>query len=384
MSGKDGNSDRTNLFESEEPIEWAKKISGATATGGFQAIDFTYTENYPGAGTFIKSHGVSGQLSIYRQSKSKWIQSLFPAGKTTMLIGSVKEKNDIAIEDDGDVNQIQTAIVYLGNTIFIIDRGEKSITCVNGIRTPSAMLDDKNPILLSVGRTNFLIRPKNSIPVKERSIENAFLVKTQSGEQRAEFGRCNLIGSHNACDLKVEGTEFAGMIIPFEKNLYLIPLEITKCNGMEIPPLQPFHLAGGSTIDSMSASIIIPEGLTDGNVHDFRTQVPESLKLIEILESEKQGSIRVRLPKSGYSFIISRKKDNNSLFIGSESISRKHAQVIVYDKSIMVEDLGSKNGSFINGERIKRKRMYPGDFLSVGDRTFLLGYSLIDENEKRD
>src|ERR1039458_3748414 len=41
--------------------------------------------------------------------------------------------------------------------------------------------------------------------------------------------------------------------------------------------------------------------------------------------------------------------------------SRKHARIAMQTDQIWIEDLGSTNGTFVNGEKIKRARLKEGD-----------------------
>src|SRR5581483_8941268 len=36
-----------------------------------------------------------------------------------------------------------------------------------------------------------------------------------------------------------------------------------------------------------------------------------------------------------------------------DGVSRRHARIVVVDKTVTVEDLGSANGVFVNGERVR-------------------------------
>ncbi len=51
-----------------------------------------------------------------------------------------------------------------------------------------------------------------------------------------------------------------------------------------------------------------------------------------------------------------------------ETISRRHARIVVADGEVTLEDLASSNGTFLNGERIQRAaRLFDGDVLRIGD-----------------
>ena len=58
--------------------------------------------------------------------------------------------------------------------------------------------------------------------------------------------------------------------------------------------------------------------------------------------------------------------------IPSDEISRKHAQVKPLSDGLSVEDLGSSNGTFINGQQVKQGILRPGDELRLDTIRFLL------------
>ena len=49
-----------------------------------------------------------------------------------------------------------------------------------------------------------------------------------------------------------------------------------------------------------------------------------------------------------------------------DMVSRRHAKIIVTDDQIFIQDLGSTNGTFVNGEKIKRARLSEGDRILIG------------------
>ncbi|MBI4705447.1 MAG: GGDEF domain-containing protein [Deltaproteobacteria bacterium] len=55
--------------------------------------------------------------------------------------------------------------------------------------------------------------------------------------------------------------------------------------------------------------------------------------------------------------------------IDDDSISRRHALVRVGEEGIVIEDLGSVNGTVVNGERIRLRQLADGDKIRLGDTT---------------
>ncbi len=49
-----------------------------------------------------------------------------------------------------------------------------------------------------------------------------------------------------------------------------------------------------------------------------------------------------------------------------DMVSRKHARVALQGETLSIEDLGSTNGTFVNGEKIKRARLKEGDRVLIG------------------
>jgi hypothetical protein len=60
------------------------------------------------------------------------------------------------------------------------------------------------------------------------------------------------------------------------------------------------------------------------------------------------------------------------VIIDDPSVSRFHANLHVAPDGIWVEDLGSSNGTMINGVRVERELLRPGDALDIGDLHLVL------------
>jgi pSer/pThr/pTyr-binding forkhead associated (FHA) protein len=67
--------------------------------------------------------------------------------------------------------------------------------------------------------------------------------------------------------------------------------------------------------------------------------------------------------------VIGRRR-NCDLRIPLDSVSRRHCQLSMENGSLKVRDLGSRNGTFLNGKRIEEDVAHAGDFIQVGPVTF--------------
>ncbi|MEJ8855360.1 FHA domain-containing protein [Variovorax robiniae] len=67
----------------------------------------------------------------------------------------------------------------------------------------------------------------------------------------------------------------------------------------------------------------------------------------------------------------------NDVVIDSSSASRKHARITVEPAFVTIEDLGSSNGTFVNGVRIDRQVLAHGDEVRIG--TFEIRFETEDQ-----
>src|SRR5246127_3870623 len=84
--------------------------------------------------------------------------------------------------------------------------------------------------------------------------------------------------------------------------------------------------------------------------------------LIFVQGSEQKNIVLNRSP-----FTVGRKVDKD-LVIADPRVSRDHAQIMQEGQEFFLIDLGSKHGTFVNGERIQRQKLERGDRLEFGAR----------------
>jgi predicted component of type VI protein secretion system len=82
----------------------------------------------------------------------------------------------------------------------------------------------------------------------------------------------------------------------------------------------------------------------------------------------KDGKTR-DFPLSAATTVLGRKSECG-LRIPTADVSRRHCEVAVAGEKVVVRDLGSANGTYVNGQRVAEADISPGDEIRVGPATF--------------
>jgi pSer/pThr/pTyr-binding forkhead associated (FHA) protein len=79
--------------------------------------------------------------------------------------------------------------------------------------------------------------------------------------------------------------------------------------------------------------------------------------------------------------VVGRSSDLDMVLV-EDMVSRRHARIAVNpDNTITIEDLGSTNGTFVNGEKVKKARLKEGDRVLIG--TSILKVVAADQNAQQ-
>lgn len=78
-----------------------------------------------------------------------------------------------------------------------------------------------------------------------------------------------------------------------------------------------------------------------------------------------------RFPLGDQPLTFGRSADNQVVIVSARA-SRHHAQMRLEGGVAVVYDLGSANGTLVNGQRVQRAALRPGDLLEIGDESFRL------------
>jgi len=84
----------------------------------------------------------------------------------------------------------------------------------------------------------------------------------------------------------------------------------------------------------------------------------ESAVLQEVAVGQKEVSIG-RSPENG-------------IVIDNPAVSNYHARVFTEEGRLMLQDFGSLNGTFVNGQRVKMIMLKPGDSVTIGKHTIVV------------
>ena len=67
------------------------------------------------------------------------------------------------------------------------------------------------------------------------------------------------------------------------------------------------------------------------------------------------------------------REPSNMISINDAEVSRKHARLLWREEGFLLEDFGSTNGSFVNGQRLSGSTMLrAGDLIALGENVVLL------------
>jgi pSer/pThr/pTyr-binding forkhead associated (FHA) protein len=72
------------------------------------------------------------------------------------------------------------------------------------------------------------------------------------------------------------------------------------------------------------------------------------------------------------------------LRIESKSISKKHCVLVKTDGLILLRDLGSTNGTRVNGQRVRRGSLLPNDHLAIANFRYLVKFGETSESHAGD
>ncbi len=93
-----------------------------------------------------------------------------------------------------------------------------------------------------------------------------------------------------------------------------------------------------------------------------RVQLMTKISVFENEVPQKTVNLRVG------AVAIGRSADND-IHLKDSTVSSYHAKIVTYFDASYIEDLDSTNGTFVNGKKVQKHILNPGDVVTVGTHT---------------
>jgi pSer/pThr/pTyr-binding forkhead associated (FHA) protein len=62
---------------------------------------------------------------------------------------------------------------------------------------------------------------------------------------------------------------------------------------------------------------------------------------------------------------------DNQIVVPIREVSRRHAEIVLTGAGYVLKDLGSPNGTFVNGERVSEHQLQDDDRIAMGGQVFV-------------
>lgn len=115
------------------------------------------------------------------------------------------------------------------------------------------------------------------------------------------------------------------------------------------------------------------------NLADLRRQAPAQQEHHHVLV-HVQGTELGKVHELSSDQLLLGRGAEADLWLGDDGVSRKHARLLREGRGYVVEDLESANGTFVQGERVKRRALEDGDQIQLGP-TSVFRYSITDDDQ---
>jgi hypothetical protein len=99
---------------------------------------------------------------------------------------------------------------------------------------------------------------------------------------------------------------------------------------------------------------------------------------LKFISGKYQGG---EFPLAGDKQIVIGRSSELDMVLVEDMVSRKHAKIMIASGTITIEDLGSTNGTFVNGEKVKQARLKEGDRILIGTSILKLIHQGADSPE---
>lgn len=145
----------------------------------------------------------------------------------------------------------------------------------------------------------------------------------------------------------------------------------TNC-GEELPDDANFCWQCGTPVSPGGDGEGAPDDTTTSALEVGVLEEREDVGEIPELEAGTGMLVVIRGPNAGSRFLLDRelttvgRHPESHLFLDDVTVSRRHAEIRNDDGALTIRDLGSLNGTYVNGDRVEERTLRTGDEVQVG------------------
>ncbi len=187
------------------------------------------------------------------------------------------------------------------------------------------------------------------------------------------------LGSDSACDVKISSPgiqpQHAELLVNGDsiELVNLVGGSELSVNGQAVSDKARLKIGDEITLGSETLALHDPKSTQEKAPAKQNANDGWALKALNTALAEKH------FPLKG-SQTIGRSQDCD-ISLGVVHLSRKHASVAVTDKGLVVEDLNSSNGTYLNGKKVSKAKAIAGDEVSFDTLRFRVIGPIIDEDK---
>lgn len=275
-----------------------------------------------------------------------------PFDRPALRIGRMRE-NDIVV-DSPAASRFHARLQLDAGRVFLEDGGSENGSLVNDRRVRGRReLAPGDRILIG----------KHELRVRSRRLDEEALVDARTLPPDARVEAAAEVQMDEAYDDEPNGESLAAVDGSGHGEFDFAPAELVSPDDDD---------------DALAAALVDDDG-TAVEARSPSPQAPPAAELFAGLIVQRDGKIERVVPWEGDAFTVGRSSESD-LVLAQDEVSRKHARFARSGDRYEVHDLGSVNGTLVNGTRVDVHALAVGDVITIEgfELTFVLDREPID------
>jgi hypothetical protein len=140
--------------------------------------------------------------------------------------------------------------------------------------------------------------------------------------------------------------------------------------GAELPDGARFCSSCGVAVEPRRGEVDVDE--TTAAIDVGALDPTSSVEALPSLEKGTAMLVVIRGPNAGARYLLDRetttvgRHPDCEIFLHDVTVSRRHSEFVRQDATFVLRDLGSLNGTYVNGERMEERTLQSGDEVQIG------------------